>query len=88
MALPFGSIGQLALGSLVSRGADRLLNPDKYNKDLIDRLSMLDDTKEIVFYNLDNDDLKGRELKEIKELETILDVDGHVEITIGEIDNV
>ena len=56
-------------------------------KDLIDRLSMLDDTKEIVFYNLDNDDLKGRELKEIKELETILDVDGHVEITIGEIDN-
>ena len=40
MALPFGSIGQLALGSLVSRGADRLLNPDKYNKDLIDRLTM------------------------------------------------
>ena len=57
-------------------------------KDLIDRLCMLDDTKEVVFYNLDNDDLKGRELKEIKELETILDVDGHVEITIGEIDNV
>ena len=40
MALPFGSIGQLALGSLVSRGADRLLNPDKYNRDLIDRLTM------------------------------------------------
>ena len=37
MALPFGSIGQLALGSLVSRGADRLLNPDKYNRDLIDK---------------------------------------------------
>ena len=53
-------------------------------KDLIDRLCMLDDTKEVVFYNLDNDDLKGRHC----ELETILDVDGHVEITIGEIDNV
>ena len=51
-------------------------------KDLIDRLCMLDDTKEVVFYNLNNDDLEGREL------ETILDVDGHVEITIGEIDNV
>tara|TARA_R100001443_G_C3299055_1_gene164792 strand:- start:89 stop:721 length:633 start_codon:yes stop_codon:yes gene_type:complete len=31
MALPFGSIGQLALGNLVSRGADRLLNPNKKN---------------------------------------------------------
>ena len=50
-------------------------------KDLIDRLSMLDDTKEIVFYNLDNYELEGREL------ETILDVDGHVEITIGEIEH-
>ena len=49
-------------------------------KDLIDRLSMLDDTKEVVFYNLNNDDLEGREL------ETILDVDGHVEITIKEIE--
>jgi len=29
MALPLGSIGQLALGSLVSRGADRLLDPNK-----------------------------------------------------------
>ena len=51
-------------------------------KDLIDRLCMLDDTKEIVFYNLDNNDLKGRHC----ELETILDVDGHVEITIEEIE--
>ena len=34
------SIQNLILGSLVSRGADRLLNPDKYNKDLIDRLTM------------------------------------------------
>ena len=31
MALPFGTIGQLALGSLVSRGADRLLDPKKKN---------------------------------------------------------
>ena len=31
MALPFGTIGQLALGSLVSRGADRLLDPNKRN---------------------------------------------------------
>ena len=31
MALPFGSIGQLALGNLVSRGADRLLNPNRTN---------------------------------------------------------
>ncbi len=31
MALPFGPIGQLALGSLVSRGADRLLDPKKKN---------------------------------------------------------
>ena len=45
-------------------------------KDLIDRLSMLDDTKEIVFYNLNNYELEG------KQLETILDVDGHVEITL------
>ena len=50
-------------------------------KDLIDRLCMLDDTKEIVFYNLDNDELEG------KQLETILDVDGHVEITIKEIEH-
>ena len=50
-------------------------------KDLIDRLCMLDDTKEVVFYNLDNDELEG------KQLETILDVDGHVEITIKEIEH-
>ena len=50
-------------------------------KDLIDRLSMLDDTKEIVFYNLDDYELQG------KQLETILDVDGHVEITIKEIEH-
>ena len=31
MAIPFGSIGQLALGNLVSRGADKLLNPNKTN---------------------------------------------------------
>jgi hypothetical protein len=31
MASPFGTIGQLALGSLVSRGADRLLDPNKRN---------------------------------------------------------
>ena len=50
-------------------------------KDLIDRLSMLDDTKEIVFYNLNNHELEG------KQLETILDVDGHVEITLEEIEH-
>ena len=48
-------------------------------KDLIDRLCTLDATKEIVFYNLNGNDLEGREL------ETILDVDGHVEITIEEL---
>ena len=48
-------------------------------KDLIDRLCMLDDSKDVVFYNLNNDDLEGREL------ETILDVDGHVEITVKEL---
>ena len=31
MASPFGTIGQLALGSLVSRGADKLLDPNKRN---------------------------------------------------------
>ena len=51
-------------------------------KDLIDRLCMLDDSKDVVFYNLNNDDLESREL------ETILDVDGHVEITLKEIGNV
>ena len=50
-------------------------------KDLIDRLSMLDDTKEIVFYNLNNYELEG------KQLETILDVDGHVEIALEEIEH-
>ena len=50
-------------------------------KDLIDRLCLLDDTKEVVFYNLNNSDLEGREL------ETILDVDGHVEITVKEFDD-
>ena len=50
-------------------------------KDLIGRLSMLDDTKEIVFYNLNNYELEG------KQLETILDVDGHVEITLEEIEH-
>ena len=37
--------------------------------------------KEIVFYNLNNNDLESREL------ETILDVDGRVEITIEEIED-
>ena len=38
MALPFGSIGQLALGNLVSRGADRLLNPEQRNNRIINSL--------------------------------------------------
>ena len=33
MGLPFGSsVGQLVLGNLVSRGADRLLNPNQFKK--------------------------------------------------------
>tara|TARA_B100000900_G_C20565464_1_gene710850 strand:+ start:1486 stop:1647 length:162 start_codon:yes stop_codon:yes gene_type:complete len=49
-------------------------------KDLIDTLSKFDKEKEIVFYNLNNDDLESREL------ETILDVDDRIEITIEEIE--
>ena len=48
-------------------------------KDLIGTLSKFDMEKEIVFYNLNNNDLESREL------ETILDVDGRIEITIEEI---
>ena len=50
-------------------------------KDLIGTLSNFDMEKEIVFYNLNNNDLESREL------ETILDVDGRVEITIEEIED-
>ena len=50
-------------------------------RDLIDTLVRFDENKEIVFYNLENDDLQGREVG----LETILDVDGHIEITVQEI---
>jgi hypothetical protein len=39
MAIPFGSIGQLALGNLVSRGADRLLNPDRVSKNQFNLLT-------------------------------------------------
>jgi len=49
-------------------------------KDLIDTLSKFDKEKEIVFYNLNNDNLESREL------ETILDVDDRIEITIEEIE--
>ena len=45
-------------------------------KDLIERLSNLDPSKEIIFYHLKDHDLQS------KELETILDVDGQIEITI------
>ena len=45
-------------------------------KDLIERLSSLDSSKEIIFYHLEDYDLQS------KELETILDVDGQIEITI------
>ena len=38
MALPFGSVGQLVLGNLVSRGADRLLNPEQRNNRIINSL--------------------------------------------------
>ena len=49
-------------------------------KDLIERLSSLDPNKEIVFYHLEDFDLQS------KELETILDVDGQIEITIKDIE--
>ena len=49
-------------------------------KDLIERLSSLDPDKEVVFYNLNDYDLES------KELETILDVDGQIEITIKDIE--
>ena len=45
-------------------------------KDLIERLSSLDPSKEIIFYHLEDYNLQS------KELETILDVDGQIEITI------
>ena len=48
-------------------------------RDLIDTLVKFEENKEIVFYNLENYELQGREL------EKILDVDGHIEITIQEI---
>ena len=50
-------------------------------KDLIGKLSKFDREKEIVFYNLNNNHLESREL------ETILDVDGRIEITIEEIED-
>ena len=50
-------------------------------KDLINRLSGLDPEKEVVFYNLNDYDLESREL------ETILDCDEHIEITIKEIEH-
>ena len=51
-------------------------------KDLIDTLSKFDRKKEIVFYNLNNNDLESREL------ETIIDVDGRVEITVEELEEI
>ena len=50
-------------------------------KDLIERLSDISLNKEVVFYNLNGSDLEG------KELETILDFDEHIEITIKDIEN-
>ena len=51
-------------------------------KDLIDTLSKFDRKKEIVFYNLNNNDLESREL------ETIIDVDGRIEITVEELEEI
>ena len=45
-------------------------------KDLIKRLKTFAPSKSIQFYKLENNDLQGCDL------ETILDVDGQVEITI------
>lgn len=44
--------------------------------DLIKRLKKFDKNQEIIFYNLKNDDLQNREL------ETIIEADGRVELTI------
>ena len=44
-------------------------------KDLIERLSSLDTSKEIIFYHLEDHDLQS------KELETILDVDGQIAVS-------
>ena len=51
-------------------------------KDLIDTLSKFDRKKEIVFYNLNDNDLESREL------ETIIDVDGRIEITVEELEEI
>ena len=48
-------------------------------KDLIKFLSEFDSDKEVIFYNINNYDLESREL------ETILDMDNHVEITVRDI---
>ena len=45
-------------------------------KDLIDRLQKFEPSMPLVFYNLDNYDLKQRHI------ETILEADGQVELTV------
>ena len=43
-------------------------------------LDKIDDSKEVIFYNLLNNELQG------KKLETVLDVDGRCEITVEDFD--
>ena len=74
----------------MGRGADNL--PSQAGRWLIERgfimnlgefkqiLDKIDDSKEVIFYNLLNNELQG------KKLETVLDVDGRCEITVEDFD--
>ena len=49
--------------------------------DIIRRLSRFDSDQEIIFYNLENYELQGREL------ETIIETDGRIEFTIQKLES-
>ncbi len=57
-------------------------------KDLIDRLQKFEPDMPLVFYNLDNFDLEQRYFSACKlsEVETILEADGRVELTVQSIE--
>jgi hypothetical protein len=69
MALPFGPIGQLALGSLVSRGADRLLDPKKKNLVDVNKLALnlatrfVDKRKGLGFFGQDGQDVAPEDIR-------------------------
>ena len=48
-------------------------------KDFIERLSGMDENKKIIFYNLENFNLQPREL------ETVLEFEDHIEITVEDL---